>query len=218
MSAFVYFHRSSFLFVFLSVPPELPQQQVYQEEGLADRRLCHRESKPAIGQQEALCTPQVYLKEADISMATPTYSQGQTVDLNPRDTPGAAQEASAGSSQYESTKPHVCKECGESFTLPSYLEIHMRIHKDEVPYKRGKHLAMARVHARAHRERKQYICKECGKLLQTSYSLRNHMRIHTGEKPYVCETCGKRHRQKSGLRYHMIREHGGQPPHKNTSD
>lgn len=74
------------------------------------------------------------------------------------------------SSENPSTsKLFCCDVCGKDFILKSYLQVHMKMHKEERPYK----------------------CEVCHKAFKQMAALARHNRIHTGEMLYKCDYCQK---------------------------
>lgn len=82
------------------------------------------------------------------------------------------------------SKPCSCNICGRVFLKYSNLEIHIRGHLGDHPYR----------------------CTECDSTFKNNSALKRHMRTHTGERPYRCPLCEKSFIDATRLRKH-IRTH-----------
>ncbi len=79
-----------------------------------------------------------------------------------------------------------CPLCPKSFSRPSQLRRHLRVHTRERPF----------------------VCSDCGRCFSQKNSLRAHENaVHAGERPFKCPFCDLAVAQKSNLKTHIRRAH-----------
>ncbi|XP_019411956.1 PREDICTED: zinc finger protein 2-like isoform X2 [Crocodylus porosus] len=113
---------------------------------------------------------------------------------------------------------HPCTKCRKSFSDPSNLATHHKIHLGEKPHscmecrKSFARLSDLVKHQRTHTGEKPYCCTSCGKSFSQSSHLAQHWHVHSGEKPHSCTECGKSFSQASNLARHRL-QHTGERLH-----
>ncbi|XP_072947214.1 uncharacterized protein [Epargyreus clarus] len=86
---------------------------------------------------------------------------------------------------HEKQRPHICPECGQSFTQSTQLNVHRRSHTGARPYP----------------------CRICNRAFTHSNALMLHIRRHTGEKPFHCAMCPLTFSQLPHMKAHMRNIH-----------
>ncbi|OCT79234.1 zinc finger protein 79 [Xenopus laevis] len=172
----------------------------------------NKETQP----RDVQAPPQLFPERSLADMRLPFPEAQETKDTSPYQ---AFPDDAPISFQQQGQTFMICCVCGKSFCNNSSLQVHMRTHTGERPYKcshcnksfiRSSHL---KIHLRTHTGERPYKCTECDKSFRDNSSFARHQRIHTGEKPYQCPTCSKYFRKKSNLNDHQ-RTHTGERPYK----
>ncbi|XP_017461518.1 PREDICTED: zinc finger protein 267 isoform X1 [Rhagoletis zephyria] len=100
-----------------------------------------------------------------------------------------------------------CKVCSKQYPRPVDLEIHLRSHSGELPYKCPKcnkcfkYVHVLNKHVR-HHEGHRYKCNLCGKEYAHQSTMLQHRKEHTG-LPLRCSICDKGFVKKSKMRRHI---------------
>uniref|UniRef100_A0A670ZJ14 C2H2-type domain-containing protein n=1 Tax=Pseudonaja textilis TaxID=8673 RepID=A0A670ZJ14_PSETE len=116
---------------------------------------------------------------------------GTAQGLEQATSPGLLQQKNGGGGgggggepNLEGEKPsgrHKCHFCGKIFGSDSALQIHLRSHTGERPYK----------------------CNICGNRF-TTRALQLHYGQHGGERPFKCKVCGRAFSTRGNLRAHFV--------------
>nr|XP_044620905.1 zinc finger protein 398 isoform X1 [Equus asinus] len=136
----------------------------------------------------------------------------------PKHFPQQADLSSSSQAQAAETPP-TCPHCARTFTHPSRLTYHLRVHNStERPFpcpdcpKRFADQARLTSHRRAHASERPFRCAQCGRSFSLKISLLLHQRGHAQERPFSCPQCGIDFNGHSALiRHQMI--HTGERPY-----
>lgn len=75
-----------------------------------------------------------------------------------------------GLARLDSQQLHICEICANQYKYRHALEVHMRRHRGEKPFR----------------------CEYCNRSFVIRFELKRHMRVHTKDKPYSCRYCDRK--------------------------
>jgi uncharacterized Zn-finger protein len=110
-------------------------------------------------------------------------------------------------------KVRTCYFCSKSSTQFSDLNIHMRQHTKEVPFKCGfckkKYIRQQylTLHIASHTNEKPFSCSQCNQEFKTNSHLKRHMVSHTKIKRYFCQFCSYGSYFKFDFNKHILKRH-----------
>ncbi|XP_018399863.1 PREDICTED: zinc finger protein 808-like [Cyphomyrmex costatus] len=111
---------------------------------------------------------------------------------------------------HKDEQPYRCEFCGQMFRRKETLRRHMVAkHSNDKRFKSNKDLYTGGV---------SYKCGTCNKEFKDKAQLHIHERTHNGEKPYQCEFCEDKFRIKVHLTSHMVAKHADDERFKSNKD
>ncbi len=226
-----------FRFLFVSVPPELPQQNVCKEEDVfADQPRFDQERNSSLSkeepeplqikeEEEELYTSQegelLVLSGPGTFVVTPTkLKSDQQVLFNNSNVAESqdqkeSEHGSTGAVEPKPKKRHKKSKRNHNSIRPTFSEIHCNTRikfSCDVCGKDFKQKSKLNIHLKRHTSEESHICKTCGKCCKKLSHLREHVKIHAGGNQYSCDTCGKTFSRTYELKIHK-RTHTDEKPY-----
>lgn len=170
-------------------------------------------------QQEALCTSQEALQEADTTKVTSSpvtvrrNKKRRSAKLHQRRTEYMETDADgeeSGSEPEPEPDTHSQPDSADSDLESSEVGSESETPEPQSGYDKLK-LFIQKRHRRIHAEKKPFGCSVCGKTLVNKVTLKRHMRNHRLVKPFGCSVCDKTFVAKGSVKRHM-KVHTGEKP------